>query len=122
MTTAIVEDYRKQAWDFLGQSKQFLAAGDLHQASEKAWGAAAHMAKAVAENKGWPYDSHPGFSEVINHVWAETGNDDVRRLRGVANDLHGNYYKRKMHLDASVIERDMEDVETLLNILVPLTE
>jgi len=44
-----VTDYETQARDFLVKGQQYLAAGDLHQASERGWGAAAHMAKAVAE-------------------------------------------------------------------------
>ena len=43
MTTNGVGDYRSQAWEFLAKSKQYLADGDLHQASEKGWGAAAHV-------------------------------------------------------------------------------
>ena len=48
-------DYRQQARNFLGKSREYLAEGDLHQASEKGWGAAAWMAKAVAETRGWEY-------------------------------------------------------------------
>ena len=35
-----VADYLYQAWDFLEKSRKYLAEGDLHQASEKGWGAA----------------------------------------------------------------------------------
>ena len=52
-----IADYRDQAWDFLEKGRKYLAEGDLHQASEKGWGAAAHMAKAVAAARGWEYDS-----------------------------------------------------------------
>ena len=41
-------DHAAQARDFLEKSREYLAAGDLHQASEKGWGAASHMVKAVA--------------------------------------------------------------------------
>ncbi|MCY4455272.1 MAG: hypothetical protein OXC56_03050 [Chloroflexi bacterium] len=47
-----VADYAAQAREFLTRSREYLAAGDLHQASEKGWGAAAHMAKAVAAAQG----------------------------------------------------------------------
>ena len=40
-----VGDYRRQAREFMLKSRQYLADGDLHQASEKGWGAAAWMAK-----------------------------------------------------------------------------
>ena len=49
---AAVEDYRQQAHVFLEKARQYLLEDDLHQASEKGWGAAAWMAKAVAVNQG----------------------------------------------------------------------
>ncbi len=36
-----IADYEAQAREFLAKSREYLAAGDLHQASEKGWGAAA---------------------------------------------------------------------------------
>lgn len=115
-------DYRHQAWDFLDKSRKYLAEGDLHQASEKGWGAAAHMAKAVADVQGWTYDTHPDFSVVMNQAVHLTGNDRLRELRGIANDLHRNYYQRKMFLDAGVLAKDIESIAELLEILAPLTE
>ena len=53
-----VADYAGQAREFLQKGQDYLSAGDLYQASEKGWGAAAHMAKAVAVAKGWEYRNH----------------------------------------------------------------
>ena len=64
-----VNDYEAQAREFLAKGREYLAAGDLHQASEKGWGAAAHMAKAVAVAQGWQYDRHPDFSRVMNQAF-----------------------------------------------------
>ena len=50
-----LDDYRQQSREFLNKSREYLSAGDWHQAAEKGWGAAAWMAKAVAEAQGWPY-------------------------------------------------------------------
>lgn len=55
---AAIADYRQQAREFLLKSRQYLADDDLHQASEKGWGAAAWMAKAVAQAQGWQYKRH----------------------------------------------------------------
>lgn len=63
-----VETYAKQSRTFLQKSRDYLASGDLHQASEKGWGAAAHMAKAVATARGWEYERHRDFSIVLNNV------------------------------------------------------
>lgn len=116
-----VNDYETQARDFLAKGRQYLAAGDLHQASEKGWGAAAHMAKAIATAQGWQYDRHPDFSRVMNQAALMTGNDRLRDLRARANDLHGNYYERKRFLDAEAIERDLESMAELVELLTPLT-
>ena len=38
-----VADHVNQARDFLARSREYLTQSELHQASEKGWGAAAHM-------------------------------------------------------------------------------
>ena len=116
-----VTDYETQAREFLAKGRQYLADGDLHHASEKGWGAAAHMAKAVAVAQGWRYDRHPDFSRVINQAVLLTGNDQLRGLRGIANDLHGNYYERKRFLNADIIGRDLESMAELVELLALLT-
>ena len=119
---AEVGDVAQQSLQFLERARSYLADGDLHQASEKAWGAAAHMAKAVAAANGWTYEKHSDFSIVLNNAWELTGNDQIRPLRAIANDLHGYYYVRKRFLNADVIAADIESVAELVDILAPLTE
>ena len=116
-----VADYESQAREFLANSRDFLVAGNLHQASEKGWGAAAHMAKAVAVAQGWEYETHSDFSEVMNQARQLTNNPRIRQIRSVANELHINYYKRKRHLNAGAIREDLEEIAELLEILHPLT-
>ena len=116
-----VDDHAGQAREFLSRSREYLAVDDLHQASEKAWGAAAHMAKAVAAANGWTYDRHADFSQILNNVWLRTRNDRIRELRGSPNELHGYYYLRKRFLDAEIIAADIEDAAELVELLEPLT-
>lgn len=116
-----VTDYETQAREFLIRGREYLAVGDLHQASEKGWGAAAHMVKAVAVAQGWQYDRHADFSRVMNQAILLTGNDRLSDLRGRANDLHGNYYERKRFLNAEIIGKDLESIEELVALLAPLT-
>ena len=117
-----VVDYREQARYFLGKSREYLAEGDLHQASEKGWGAAAWMTKAVAETRGWEYRRHDQFNVVLNNVRVLTGNDQLLGLRGIANDLHGNFYRRGLLLDAAEIALSLDRMAELLDLLEPLTE
>ena len=114
-------DHASQAHEFLAESRNYLAVGKLHQASEKGWGAAAHMAKAVAAAQGWRYINHSDFSSVLNEAWRFTGNPRIRELRSIANELHINYYRRKRHLNADAIGEDIEAVAELLTLLAPLT-
>lgn len=120
--TEEVTDYATQAHEFLDQSRSYLSSGRLHQASEKGWGAAAHMAKAVAAAHGWEYRTHADFGEVLYRARELTGNVRIRDLRSVANELHGNYYKRKRHLNARDIAEGVDAVAELLDLLTPLTE
>ena len=72
-----VVDYRQQSRTFLARSRDYLAEGDLHQAAEKGWGAAAWMAKAVAEAQGWQYKRHEEFFTVMYQAEALAGDARV---------------------------------------------
>ena len=65
---------------------------------------------------------HSDYSVVLNNAWELTGDDRIRELRGIPNDLHGYYYVRKRFLNAKVIAADIESVAELVDILAPLTE
>ena len=116
-----IEDYRQQAYAFLDRARGYLASDDLHQASEKGWGAAAWMAKAVAETQGWEYREHAQFGVVLRNAGALMDNDRFRLLSEVAYGLHRNYYVRKRFLDAEAISRSLDNMAELLDILEPLT-
>ena len=116
-----IADYEAQAREFLAKSREYLAAGDLHQASEKGWGAAAHMAKAVAIAQGWTYETHADFSTVLYEARRLTGNASLSGLRSIANELHFNYYRRKRHLNPDAIGEDLESIAQMVAILHPLT-
>ena len=119
---AVVADYRQQSREFLAKGREYLANGDLHQASEKGWGAAAWMAKAAAQARGWEYSKHDEFFTVMYQAQDLTGDDRLRGLAAVANTLHGFFYTRKRFLRPEIIGANLNDVETLLDILQPLTE
>ena len=116
-----VAGYESQAREFLAKGREYLDAGDLHQASEKGWGAAAHMAKAVASAQGWRYTRHGHFHRIMNQAQQLTGSDRLRYLHGRAEILHINYYDLKDELNAETIGNDIEDMAELMEILYPLT-
>ena len=92
-----------------------LANGDRLQASEKAWGATAHKLKAIAERRGWRYETHRQVFDIIERIAEELGDEEVRYLFAFANGLHRNYY-----VDATPIkqlEYEIGKVKELLAIL-----
>ena len=115
-----VADYRQQARDFLAKAHEYLALDDLHQASEKGWGAAAWMAKAVAEAHGWAYTEHAEFAVVCRNAADLTRNERLTDLSDTAYGLHRNYYTRKMFLSARTIARNLDLMAELLDALEPL--
>lgn len=117
-----VVDYRQQSREFLAKAWMYLADDDLHQASEKGWGAAAWMAKAVAEAQGWQYRKHDEFFTVMYQAEDLSGDARLSDMRARANELHGFFYTRKVFLRPDVIGRRLDQMELLLDILQPLTE
>ena len=109
------------AREFLTKGREYLDAGDLHQASEKGWGAAAHMAKAVAIAQSWQYTRHSHFHRVMDQVGRLTNNAHLPFLHGRVEVLHINYYELKEDLDAGQISQDLESVAEMLDILAPMT-
>ena len=119
MATPQVTDHIELAWEFLRRSRDYLANDDLHQASEKAWGAAAHIMKAVAAERGWEYEHHDEFTTTAQKAGAWYRQSSLRSMAKSANELHQNYYKRKVLLDTKAIEEDIDDVERMVSILIP---
>ena len=115
MTT---QSYREASRHLLAQARIELAAGDVRQASEKGWGAAAQILKAIAEQRGWDHGKHRHLSRVASRLRAELGDRDVFRLYMVADSLHGNFYEDELQPE-DVVEA-LDDVEAFLDKLEPL--
>ena len=112
--------YREQSRIFLAQAWEELAAGDLAQASEKGWGAAAQMVKAIAQERGWPHQNHRQLHGIIGTLRSETGDSELVLQFGSASLLHGNFYEIEYppeivgdHL--TQVELFVEKCEALLN-------
>ena len=119
MTPSTVTEHVQLAQDFLERSKNYFAEGDLHQASEKGWGAAAHIIKAVAAANGWQYEHHDQFSSVVMNARQRYRQPSLREMSRAAEALHVNYYRRKELLNPDLIREDISDVEQMVNVLLP---
>ena len=112
--------YQDAARHLLTQGFEELADGDSRQASEKGWGAAAQMIKAVASSRGWKHDSHAALYSVIDRLVNETGDDGIRKRFSTANALHQNFYENWG--GAGYVAGGLADVRDLLDKLEPLLE
>ncbi len=115
-----VTTYREAARRFMSQAYAELEAGDLSQASEKGWGAAAQMVEAVAQQRGWRHDQHGYLFEVVNNLSEQKGDPEIHGLFANPNLLHVNFYEGKLGASAveyhlSLTERFMGKIESILD-------
>ena len=115
MTT---QKYHEASRHLLAQARSELEAGDVRQASEKGWGAAAQMLKAIAEDRGWEHDRHRHFSRIASRLRYELGDGELYRQFRVAEGLHDNFYEDT--LSADDVGLDLADVARLLDKVEPL--
>ena len=90
MTT---QTYHEASMTLLAQADAELAAGDVRQASEKGWGAAAQIVKAAAQQRDLTHRDHAALYRVVDRLSTEAGDDDIYLLFQVANQLHVNFYE-----------------------------
>ncbi len=113
--------HREQSRIFLAQAYEELAKGDLPQASEKGWGAAAQMLKAVALERGWSDSRHRDMYEVVRDLRLETGDPELSVQFSAASSLHVNFYEIKYSSDyigdlLQQVEQLVGKLERLLNV------
>ena len=91
--TQQTQTYRERSRSFLAKAHEELLAGDLVQASEKAWGAAALMVKAIAERREIAHQKHRHLFQVVDVLVEETGDRQLNTLFAAANGFHTNFYE-----------------------------
>ena len=96
----------------LEQARTELAAGDVRQASEKGWGAAAQAVKAVADARGWQHRNHAALFRVASRLATETEDDDLNRWFLTASGLHVNFYENWLGADA--VSVGLDDIDQLI--------
>lgn len=116
-TTVIYADASRE---YMGKAWQYLAEDDLPQASEKGWGAAVELVKAISEERGWVHDTHRVLFRNVRRLIGETGDEELIRLFGAGHNLHINFYEN--WLSPQDVQTYLRDVQTLLDKLEPLLE
>ena len=115
---AAIRKHLPQAKAYWSKWPAYLAAGDLCQAGEKAWGTVAQLTKAVAVHRGWQHGSHDSLRAIIRQIADELSasessdrGESIRLGLVAAEALHGNFYELLL---------DRQETELLLRQLNPL--
>ncbi len=118
--------YNGRSRIYLAQASEELAKADLCQASEKGWGAAAEIVKAVAEARGWEHNGHRQLYGIVSSLADETNDEELRNRFAAAGQLHTNFYED--WLDRATVEallkqvtRFVERMESLLAAGAPVS-
>ena len=119
MASQAAIDHVDLARDFISRSKAYLEEGDLHQASEKGWGSASHIIKAVAIANGWEYEHHDQFDSVVVNASQRYRQPSLRDRADAAHGLHVSFYKRKQFIDTEATRGRIENVGYIIEVLAP---
>ena len=85
--------YASMSRDFIVRAEDYLRQGDLVQASEKSWGAAACALKSIAEERDWLHQSHSLLFDISNQIVDELDRPQLRDMFLSARSLHQNFYE-----------------------------
>lgn len=109
------EKYVELSLCLLRQAQEEFDKGDRLQASEKAWGAAAHAMKAAAVRRGWNHNRHGHLFAVAGQMAEDAENPEIRRLFSIASSLHQNFYEDWQ--PAIAVEEGIGDVRRLVELM-----
>ncbi len=116
----IATDHFQISRHFMDEARREFDAGDLLQASEKAWGAAAHAVKGVAGQRGMRHSGHRALIQAVSQLSEETGQPELRRMFQIAETLHANFYENWM--PESMVRDSIADVRRLIPLLEDLAD
>jgi len=88
-----VKNYLSLNNKYLKEAEALIDKGDYVQASEKFWGAAAEMVKAIAAKRGSELRSHGELYRFITSLSKEFSAPELLRLFAAASSLHQNFYE-----------------------------
>ena len=114
-----VQEHTETARHFLAESAREFAAGEVLQASEKLWGAAAHAVIAVAQTRVWSHSKHRHLKITVRRLANEMGDASLAVGFSAAERFHVNFYHGFMDEEDIVRDRRaaLEFVEKVLALL-----
>jgi len=100
---------------YFSEAKELLKEGDYVQASEKLWGAASQMVKAVAAKRNLELRSHSDLNRFVAELRREANEPEIRRLWQIATSLHQNFYVA--WLPVETVRESVEDIKRFREML-----
>jgi uncharacterized protein (UPF0332 family) len=113
-----VEIHIKLCEKYLKEGEELLKKGDYVQASEKFWGAASQMIKALAVKKGLELKSHGELHKYVVEIAKQTNKEEIRALWQSAISLHQNFYEN--WLPPEMVKGNADDIKNLVKKLKEL--
>ncbi|MCL7389332.1 MAG: PaREP1 family protein [Thaumarchaeota archaeon] len=114
------EIHLKLSEKYMDDAEEYLRKRDYIQASEKAWGAASQIVKALAAKEGRELRSHASLWEYMDELAERLRDKELRYLWGRANNLHQNFYENWM--PSREVELAVDDVKMLIGKLKTILE
>jgi len=114
-----VKHYLSLHEKYLEEADKLLGARDYVQASEKLWGAAAEIVKAVAAARQIELKTHEDLWSFVSKLREEMKDPEISKLFLAANYLHQNFYEDL--LPAEVVTDGLETVKQFADRLKALT-
>ena len=91
--TTTVDYHAERSWHFLELVDDEVERGELEEAGNKLWGAAAHAIKAVAIKRGWPHGAHRDLEEIVMRLVDDEGAPPILyTYYALANWFHSRFY------------------------------
>ena len=106
------EIHLKLSEKYLRDAEKFLIKKDFIQASEKAWGAAAQIVKALAAKEGKELRSHGELLRYVAELSKEKDDKEIMKYWFSATSLHQNFYENWFPEEA--VRSAMEDVKNFI--------
>ena len=105
--------YRQLNGKYLKDAEELLRKGDYAQASEKLWGAAAEIVKAVAAKRGIRLGAHKSLTKFVVELDEEHPKLNLVTEFSVANNLHVNFYEDWLH--PKMVIKNAETVKNFIS-------
>jgi len=88
-----VQNYLDLNHKYLDEAEALIQKGDYVQASEKFWGAAAEMVKAIAARRRKRLKSHAKLYQFVTSLSQELNAPELLRLFAAVSALQQNFYE-----------------------------